>query len=265
MQEDAVADDAVTYRLEDALATITMTTPSLTRAAKAALRAAVERAAGDGDVRAVVLTGTGRVFSAGQDLGEHAATLADPHQDPFDTLDEHYAPIVTALAGMAKPVVAAVNGTCAGAGLGLALACDVRVAADSARFTTAFTAIGLTPDSGLSRSLPLAVGAARASELVLLAEPFPSADALAWGLVGRVVPAGELAEVARQLGLRLAAGPTRAYATAKAALRTAPSLGLADVLAAERRDQSDLGVTADHREAVEAFLAKRRPSFPDGR
>ena len=255
----------VTYRVQDAVATITLTTPSLARPAKAALRTAVEQAAADADVRAVVLTGSGRVFCAGQDLGEHAAALQEPGRDPFDTIDEHYNPVVTALATMAKPVIAAVNGSCAGAGLGLALACDLRIAAETARFTTAFTAIGLTPDSGLSLTLQRAVGAARAGELVLLAEPFSAADALAWGLVARVVAADELPTAAHELAVRLAEGPTRAYATAKAALRDAATRTLPEALAAERRDQSALGATADHREAVEAFLAKRRPAFRDGR
>ncbi len=255
----------VTYRVQDAVATITMTTASLAAPAKAALRAAVERAAADADVRAVVLTGSGRVFCAGQDLGEHAAALAEPGRDPFETIDEHYNPVVTALTTMAKPVVAAVNGSCAGAGLGLALACDLRIASESARFTTAFTAIGLTPDSGLSLTLQRAVGAARAAELVLLSEPFTAADALAWGIVGRVVAADELPGAAQQLGVRLADGPSRAYATAKAALRQASTMTLPEALAAERRDQSALGATTDHREAVEAFLAKRRPAFRDGR
>ena len=252
---------AVTYTVSAAVATIRIGTPSLGRAAKTELVDAVGRAGADDAVRAVVLTGSGRVFSAGQDLREHADTLAEPGTEPFDTIDEHYNPIVSALTAMPKPVIAAVNGTCAGAGLGLALACDLRVAAAGIRFTTAFTGIGLTPDSGLSASLSHAVGTARASELILLAEPFTAEQALEWGLVGRVVPADDLDRTVAELAERLAAGPTRAYAAAKAAIRSAWAAPLPQVLADESRDQKALGATTDHRGAVGAFLAKRPAEF----
>jgi 2-(1,2-epoxy-1,2-dihydrophenyl)acetyl-CoA isomerase len=251
----------VTYRVAGAVATITMTTPSLGLAAKQALLAAVEQAGDDDGIRAVVLTGTGRVFTAGQDLGEHADALRRAGAGAFDTIGAHYNPLVTRLATMPKPVLAAINGTCAGAGLGIALACDLRMAAAGARFTTAFTGIGLTPDSGLSASLSRAIGTARASELILLATPFTAEDALSWGLVGQVVPAGELATAAHEVAARLAAGPTQAYATAKRAIRQAWAASWPDVLAAEARDQAALGATADHRGAVGAFLAKRPPEF----
>jgi 2-(1,2-epoxy-1,2-dihydrophenyl)acetyl-CoA isomerase len=251
----------VTYQVAGAVATITLTTPALGVAAKQALLAAVGRAGDDEDIRAVVLTGTGRVFTAGQDLGEHAGALRDRGAGAFDTIDEHYNPLVTRLATMPKPVLAAINGACAGAGLGIALACDLRIAAAGARFTTAFTGIGLTPDSGLSASLARAVGTARASELILLAEPFTAADALSWGLVSRVVPGAELATTADRLATLLAGGPTLAYATAKRAIREAWAAPWPDVLAAEARDQAALGETADHRGAVDAFLAKQRPEF----
>jgi 2-(1,2-epoxy-1,2-dihydrophenyl)acetyl-CoA isomerase len=250
-----------TYRVAGAVATITMTTPALRLAAKQALLAAVEQAGGDDGIRAVVLTGTGRVFTAGQDLAEHAEALSRAGANAFDTIDAHYNPLVTRLATMPKPVLAAINGTCAGAGLGIALACDLRMAAAGARFTTAFTGIGLTPDSGLSASLSRAVGTARASELIMLSTPFTAEDALSWGLVGQVVPAGELAAAAHEVAARLAAGPTRAYATAKRAIRQAWAASWPDVLAAEARDQTALGATADHRGAVGAFLAKRPPEF----
>lgn len=252
---------AVICEIERAVATIRLGIPSLGVAAKQRLLDAVESVAVDDSVRAVILTGTGRVFSAGQDLGEHAEALRDPTADPFATIVEHYNPLILALTSMAKPVVAAINGTCAGAGLGIALACDVRVAAAGARFTTAFTSIGLTPDSGLSASLARAIGAARASELVLLADPFTAEDALSWGLVGRVVAPEELASTARGVADRLAAGPTLAYATAKRAMRQAWGAGRTDVLSAEAHDQSMLGATEDHRGAVAAFLAKSRPEF----
>lgn len=252
---------AVDFELDGPVAVITMTTPSLGVPAKGALLAAVRRAASDDSVRAVLLTGAGRVFCAGQDLREHADVLRNSPADAFATLAAHYNPLVTALTTMDKPVVAAINGTCAGAGLSIALACDIRVAAAGARFTTAFTSIGLAPDSGLSASLARAVGFARASELILLAESFTAEQAQEWGLVGRVVAADDLPETAGVLAARLAAGPTQAYAAAKHAVQRAWAAPLADVLAAEAADQSALGATADHRNAVEAFLAKRTPEF----
>src|SRR3984957_13656768 len=170
--DQAAAEEIVTVEVTDAVGVVTMRTPALSLAAKEQLLAGLRRLSGDDAVRAVVLTGTGRVFCAGQDLGEHAAALdADP-ATAFDTLAEHYNPIVLALTAMPKPVIAAVNGTCAGAGISLALACDLRGWSAAAKFATAFTGIGLTFDSGLSATLTRAVGTARASELILLGEPF---------------------------------------------------------------------------------------------
>src|SRR5579875_584098 len=247
------------YSAADGVATITMAGPSLTVTVKEELVAAIARCGSDPDVRCVVLTGSGRVFSAGQDLKEHHEALGRGPEAAFATISEHYNPVVTGLATMSKPVVAAINGTCAGAGLGFALACDVRVAAAGVRFTTAFTGIGLTADSGLSASLARAVGAARASELILLAEPFTAEQALAWGLVGRVVAAEEFPAEVEKLAARLAAGPTRAYAVAKRAIREAWTAPWESVLAAEERDQTELGGTTDHVDAVDAFLTKSRP------
>ena len=238
-----------------------MVAPALGLVAKETLLAAVHQAAGDPRVRAVVLTGSGRSFCAGQDLREHAEALEVGPEEAFATLVAHFNPVITALSSMAKPVLALINGSCAGAGLGLALACDLRIAAAGARFSTAFTSIGLTPDSGLSASLSRAVGQARASELILLAQPFTAEDALAWGLVGSVVPGDQLAEAGWEVALRLAAGPTQAYATAKRAIRRAWGAPLAEVLEAEVEGQRALGATADHRGAVQAFLAKRPPEF----
>lgn len=257
----ADAAPPVSVTRTSAVATITMRTPALTTAGKQGLLDAVLAAAGDASVRAIVLTGTGRVFCAGQDLTEHAAALREDPATAFATLTQHYNPLVTALTTAPKPVVAAINGTCAGAGMSLALACDLRLCADTAKFSAAFTGIGLGPDSGLSATLARAVGSARASELILLNEPFTAADAFGWGLVGRLVAAAELDEAAAALAVRLAAGPALAYAAAKRSLATAWALPLADVLAAEQEDQQRLGLTEDHRDAVAAFLGKQRPVF----
>jgi len=251
----------VSVRVADGVATITMAAPALTADAKRSLVEALPAVGADDSVRAIVLTGTGRVFCAGQDLGEHAEALRADPGTAFQTIADHYNPIVTALAAAPKPVLAAINGTCAGAGLSLALACDVRICAAEAKFSTAFTGIGLAPDSGLSATLARAVGAARASELILLSERFTASDALAWGLVGRLVPAADLPAEAAKLAGRLAAGPTLAYAAAKHALARSWGLSLGEVLQGEQGDQARLGLTQDHRDAVTAFLSKQQPVF----
>jgi 2-(1,2-epoxy-1,2-dihydrophenyl)acetyl-CoA isomerase len=252
-------------RTEPALSVVTINRPdrrnSLTLEVKEALVAALERVAADEGTRAVILTGTGRAFCVGQDLGEHVTALRADAGSAFETVELHYNRITTALATMPKPVVAAVNGTAAGAGLGFALACDLRLAAEGAVFATAFSAIGLTADSGLSATLARSVGTSRAAELLLLGDSFDAAAAEELGLVRQVVPAEELAGAALELGRRLAAGPTRAYAEIKRALATGAGAPLEQVLAAEGAGQRRLGTTQDHAEAVDAFLAKRRPTF----
>lgn len=236
---------------------------ALTVELKTALLAALRRLADEGangGVRAAVLTGAGKAFCVGQDLGEHAEALADP-TSAFDTVGEHYNPIVQALADLPVPTVAAINGPCAGAGLGFAMACDLRIAAAEAKLSTAFTGIGLTADSGLSASLAHAVGVPRATELLLLGEPFTGAEAQTWGLVRAAVPATEVLSTALELARRLASGPTRAYVEVRRGVRFAAVSALPDVLAAEGAAQARLAHTADHAGAVADFVAKRRPTF----
>jgi 2-(1,2-epoxy-1,2-dihydrophenyl)acetyl-CoA isomerase len=259
--DQAAAAEIVAVEVRDAVGIVTMRTPSLSKAAKERLLAALRQLEADDAVRAVVLTGTGKVFCAGQDLGEHAAALDASPASAFDTLAEHYNPIVRTLTAMPKPVIAAVNGTCAGAGISLALACDIRVCSAAAKFATAFTGIGLTFDSGLSATLTRAVGSARASELVLRGEPFTAQQALDWGLVGRLTEPERVLDESMALAARLAAGPTLAYAEAKRAIQAAALPALPDVLEAEHAAQARLGQTADHKDAVRAFLAKQRPAF----
>jgi 2-(1,2-epoxy-1,2-dihydrophenyl)acetyl-CoA isomerase len=248
-----------------AVTTITLNRPdrgnALTTGLKTQLLAAVMAAGEDAAVRAVVVTGAGSAFCAGQDLAEHAAALAEDPATAFATIEQHYAPIVTALATMPKPVLTAINGTCVGAGLGIAMACDLRIAAAGTRMATAFSAIGLTCDSGLSATLVRAVGAARASELILLGEPFTAEQADAWGLVSRVVAADELPAAAASLASRLAAGPTLAFAESKRIIAAAVEPQLGTTLAHEAEAQRRLGATSDHDGAVTAFLAKRKPEF----
>jgi 2-(1,2-epoxy-1,2-dihydrophenyl)acetyl-CoA isomerase len=249
---------------DPAVAVLTLQRPArynaLTVELKNALLAALEELSGAGDVRALVLTGAGKAFCVGQDLEEHAVALRADPATALETVSTHYNPIVAELTDLPFPVVAAINGTCVGAGLGFALACDLRVAAAGASFSTAFTGIGLTADSGLSASLAHAVGVSRALELLLLGESFTAEEAHAWGLVRSVVPADEVLATALELARRLAAGPTRAYAEVRRAVRHGAVSPLPEVLAAEAAAQTRLAATADHQQAVEAFLAKRRPT-----
>jgi len=254
----------VRYDVADAVATITLDQPetlnALSVAMKLALREAVERAAGDDAVRAVVLTGAGRGFCVGQDLREHAEAL-EAGDTALSTVRDHYNPIVTALADLPKPVVAAVNGTAAGAGASLAFVCDFRVAADNASFLMAFARVGLGPDTGASWTLQRLVGYGRALAMLMLAEPVSAAQALEMGLVNAVVPGGDLPSTAHELAARLAAGPTQAYAGIKQALRAAATSDLASALETEADVQARCGATEDHRNAVAAFLAKQAPTF----
>lgn len=245
----------------DAVVTITLGVPALAQEVKVALRDAVLEVADDPSVRAVVLAGGGHAFCVGQDLGEHAAALAGGAEAAFATVREHYTPIVRALMTMPKPVIAAVGGTCVGAGLGLALACDHRVLAEGARLATAFTGIGLTFDSGLSLTLPRAVGESRARELILLGTTFTAEQAVAWGVSGECVAADAVLPRAQELAATLAQGPTLAFAESKRLLLEGHGATLDAALEAEALAQIRLGATQDHAGAVAAFLDRERPRF----
>ena len=258
--------EPVTYDLRDAVATITFDRPkemnSLDTATKEALLSALGRAAADPEVRCVVLTGSGRAFCVGQDLTEHRELIAaKPLDEVWSTVDRHYGPIARTLATMPKPVIAAVNGVAAGAGMSIALACDVRIAADTAGFNTAFTAVGLSCDTGSSWTLPRLVGTAKALDLLLQPRTIKADEALALGLASQVVPADELASVAAALAARLAAGPTMAYAAVKKAVAFAATHSLTESLVFESEMMARTGSTDDHRNAVQSFVAKEKPTF----
>ena len=249
----------------DGVRTLTLNRPqaynSLTVELKEALLAALREAADDEGVRAVVLTGSGKAFCAGQDLKEHVGLLQAGDPAPLHTVKEHYNPIVRTIVSMPKPVIAAVNGSAAGAGAAFAYASDLRIAGSSASFLMAFANVGLGPDSGASWTLQRLVGLGRAAELMLLARSVDAAEALKIGLVTEVVPDEELAGRAQAVAAKLAAGPTVAYAKIKNVLSLAAESTLDDALAAEDAAQAALGATADHSEAVEAFVNKRKPNF----
>ncbi|MEU5877839.1 enoyl-CoA hydratase-related protein [Spirillospora sp. NPDC047279] len=247
----------VDLRLTDAVATVRLDRPeagnALNDALKTDLLAVLQKVADDPGVRAVILTGAGSTFTVGQDLRELKA-----HPETADgTVERHYNPITLLLATMPKPVVAAVNGTCVGAGLGFALACDLHVWSSRATLSTAFHKVGLTCDSGLSSTLARSVGLARAASLIHLAEPFSIQQAITWGFAGEVVEPLEVEPVAAKLARRLAAGPTRAFAASKRLL----ARPLAEALEAEALEQNALAATHDHTAAVAAFLAREEPVF----
>ena len=253
--------DTVTRDDAGGVATLTLQRPGLSSALRRDLLGAVGEVAADDSVRAVLLTGTGRAFCVGQDLAEHVESLRGNAATSLSVVEEEYNPLILTLAALRVPVVVAINGACAGAGLGIALAGDLRIAAAGAKLTTAFTGIGLSSDSALAARLVHCVGVSRATQLLLLPEPFLAETAAEWGLVHRVVPPEQVLPEAQALAARLAAGPTAAYRAVKTVLATAATDSLEETLALEARLQTELGQTADHREAVEAFLAKRAPEF----
>jgi 2-(1,2-epoxy-1,2-dihydrophenyl)acetyl-CoA isomerase len=259
-----VADELLVERSEG-VATLTLNRPesmnSLSVSLKQTLVGALEDVARDPSVRAVVLTGTGRGFCVGQDLREHAAALEAGDPAPLHTVVEHYNPMISALTTMPKPVIAVVNGMAAGAGAGLAFACDFRFASSSAGFLIAFANVGLTLDSGVSWTLPRLVGGARAAALCLLAEPIKADAAFEMGLVNAVLEPDHLMPAARELAVKLAAGPTLAYAAIRESLAFAATATLPEALAKEAELQNAMGATEDHRNATAAFLAKQKPVF----
>jgi 2-(1,2-epoxy-1,2-dihydrophenyl)acetyl-CoA isomerase len=228
---------------------------------KSALLAALAEAAAEPSVRAVVITGAGRAFCAGQDLKEHLALISAGDPRVTATVTDFYNPLIIAVTGMTKPVVAAVNGVAAGAGAGLAFACDLRIVGRSASFSMAFAGVGLSADSGASFLLPRLIGHGRASKMMLLGEQVDADEAQRIGMVDEVVADDELAAVVSSTAARLAAGPTRAYGWIKASLHHGASADLASTLAFEDGAQVDCFASADHREAIRAFVEKRPAKF----
>jgi 2-(1,2-epoxy-1,2-dihydrophenyl)acetyl-CoA isomerase len=229
---------------------------AITLAMQEALVDALAEAAA-GEVRAVVLTGAGRAFSVGQDLAE----FPPRPQDVGELVRDYYNRNLLALRGLEKPVLAAVNGPAAGAGLGLALACDMRLLSDTATLVPAFCGIGLVPDSGVSQTLPALIGRGRAFAWLADNRRLAAAEAVEWGLAERVVPADELPAAAAELAAQLAAMPTRALAMTKRLLEQAPHATLAEQLEAEAGFQAEAAATEDFAEGVRAFLDKRPARF----
>ncbi len=258
--------DTLLVERTDGVTTLTLNRPDTMNALsvelKEALLAALTEAGGDESVRAVVLAGAGRAFCVGQDLREHVAMLESGDPTPLRTVRDHYNPIALAIAGMPKPVVAAVRGMAAGAGASFAFAADFRVGGPSTGFLMAFAKVGLAADSGASWTLPRLVGHAKATELLLLAQPVKAAEAAALGLLTTLVTDDEAVPgAAHELAARLAAGPTVAYAEIKRCLAYGASATLAEALEAEADAQARAADTVDHPAATAAFVAKQRPTF----
>ena len=226
-----------------------------------ALARVLDEAAADVRCRAVLLTGEGRAFCAGQDLNDRLSGEGGAEPDLGDTVERFYNPLVRRLRSLPKPVVCAVNGIAAGAGANIALACDIVLAARSARFVQAFAKVGLIPDSGGTFFLPRLVGEARARALVMTAEPLAAETAAAWGLIWKAVDDAALMSEAEALTDHLATQPTQGLALIKRALAASAANTLDAQLDLERDLQRLAGQTPDYREGVQAFLGKRQPNF----
>lgn len=265
----------VRYEAAERVATITLDRPDVLnafdRALKDELLSALRRAARDAEVRVAIVTGAGRAFSAGQDLrermpsdgsGDPAGATAASQPTPLDEeLRARYNPIVWAIWAMEKPVIAAVNGVAAGAGMSLALACDLRIASEAASFIEVFGRVGLVPDTGSTWILPRLVGPAKALELMWTTDPVDAQTALGLGLVNRVVPADDLMGATRALALRLASAAPLALALTKRAVQRALQSGLSEALDYEASLQGIAGRSADYAEGVRAFVEKRPARF----
>lgn len=252
--------ETILVEVADGVATITLNRPDSLNALNGAMRrellAAFKAAGRDEAVRAVVLTGAGRGFCSGADLRGGAT-----ERDYRRVLTDEYNPLIVTIRELPKPVIAAVNGVAAGAGVSIALACDLVYASEEARFIQAFIRIGLVADSGSTRTLVRTLGRHRAAQLIFSGEPLEATAARAAGLVNEVVPADQLSTVVRAAASRLATAPTRAIGLAKRAINHAEDALLAESLAMEASLQELAGRTEDHAEGAAAFGEKREPRF----
>ncbi len=251
---------AITFDITDGVAVLTLNRPDVMNALNSQMRAEIYHAvrqAGE-NARVLVITGAGRAFCSGQDLGDggNAASL-----DLERTLRDEYEPMLQRIFDCPIPTIAAVNGPAAGAGANLALAADVVIAAESASFLQAFTRIGLIPDAGGTYWLPRQVGFARAMGAALFAEPVPARQAVEWGMIWEAIPDENFVNHWQKRAEKLAHGPTVAYAKVKEALRQSMSNDLTEQLELEAKLQGDCGDTRDFKEGVLAFLEKRPARF----
>jgi 2-(1,2-epoxy-1,2-dihydrophenyl)acetyl-CoA isomerase len=256
--------ETVLYEKDSGVATVSLNRPEKLNAFDATmheeLRAALDSAAADEEVRCVVLRGEGRGFSAGADLAE-VVQGAEGDPDLGEYLRSTYSRLVKRIVATEKPIVAALHGPVYGAGVGIALACDLRIAAESAKFSVAFIKIGLMPDAGVTFFLPRVVGLGRAMQMSMLGDAVDAEEAYRIGLVNKVVSEDALAEETRKLAEQLAAMPTRALGRIKHSLYASFETDLETALEHEAEGQTFCGHTHDHKEGVAAFFEKRRPEF----
>lgn len=260
-----MALDTILFTIHDGVARLTLNRPerlnAFTRAMHADIAQALTEVEIGGAARALVIAGAGRGFCAGQDLGERKRSPGDPAPDLGETLETLYGPLMRRLAALPIPTIAAVNGVAAGAGANLALACDMVIAKESARFIQSFSNIGLLPDAGGTWRLAKLIGQARATGLAMTGEPLDAKTAAEWGMIWRAAPDDAFEAEVEALATTLARKPTLALKAAKQALHASWNQGLDAQLDLERDLQRDLGRSADYAEGVAAFGEKRPAQF----
>ena len=255
----------IEFDINEGVATLTLNRPkalnSFTTEMHGEIREAMAQVASDADIRCLVLTGAGRGFCAGQDLGDRAVTADGSTPDLGESVKKNYNPLIRSIMNLPKPVICAVNGVAAGAGSSIALACDIVLAARSASFIQVFCKIGLVPDSGGTFNLPRAVGLARAKGLAMLGDRLPAETAEEWGLIWKCIDDDELQADAQKMARHLAKQPTRALGRIKKLLNESSSNTLVEQTDLEQQAMQKLGQSDDYREGVAAFMEKRPPVF----
>jgi 2-(1,2-epoxy-1,2-dihydrophenyl)acetyl-CoA isomerase len=255
----------ILFSIEDGIARLTFNRPdklnSFTVAMHHEVRAALEQVKANGSARVLVLTGAGRGFCAGQDLGDRSIAPGDTAVDLGESVEKYYGPLVRTLRALPMPVVCAVNGVAAGAGVNLALACDIVLAARSANFVEVFCKLGLIPDTGGTYFLPRLIGTARAMGLAMLGDKLSAERAEQWGLIWKCVDDDKLMQEVDALARHFATAPTKGLARTKQALYASPANTLEQQLDLERDCMRELGYSEDYREGVTAFMEKRAPKF----
>jgi len=256
-----MAYETIDFKLEAGIARLTLNRPDRLNSFTVQMHEEVADALGRLEgARTLILTGAGRGFCAGQDLNDRAVAPGEA-VDLGESVEQRYNPLIRTLTGLPMPVIARVNGVAAGAGANIALACDIVIAAKSAKFIQSFAAIGLIPDSGGTWVLPRLVGQARALGLALTGEPLGAEQAADWGLIWKAVEDEKLDEEVDALAARFASGPTRGLARIKRMIRESWGHSLDEELDRQRDAMRELGYSDDYREGVAAFMEKRKPSF----